>query len=210
VIRLPLEQGEHDYSIQWSEPRTTEVVERLPVVRFESFAKNIEIVTTPDERWIVWLEQRGWGPFVGWWQRVGAALIVTLVVLFLERRRTSLLWFIPFLGVITIPSAFVLLIPLALVVLTLTKERAVGRIAGGVAALAIAAALVGALGATPEMSIVGQENGPLRWFLPERLNEIPSVAIISLPTWGWKVFATLWAASAVLFVYLRTREVPSP
>lgn len=206
IIRLPLEQGEHDYRVQWSMPRTAAVIEALPSVKFESTVKNIEIVAASDERWVVWLEQRGWGPFVGWWLRVGAVFVATLLVFLIERKVTSLLWCIPFLGIVTFDSVFVLLIPLAVLVLTLVKERTVQRAAFGVALFAVVAAFVGVLGTPPDMSIMGQEHGSLRWFIPEKTNEIPSVTITSLPRWVWQLFVALWAALAGLFVYVRLRS----
>lgn len=204
VLHLPLDDGEHLYRLQWKMPRKQGPIERLPQVTLQSPAKNIEVVTNQVGRWTLWLEQRGWSPFLSWWADLAIALGATLVAVLIERRRSSILWFLPIAGALFMDSYFIFLLAVGLLGVTYLKSSRVRDVAAAITAFILFVILVDAFTSTlPSIFASGERYS---WQILERGNEIPSIMILSLPPWSWKIVLFSWALLAALFLKLRYRE----
>jgi hypothetical protein len=204
------------FSITLREPREAGAVLRMPAFDLGLPAANIDLqATLPEQRWLLAAFGPPVGPAVLYWGELVVALVLAfLLTLALTRCGWTSLrlhhWFLLVLGFSTFSWMALALIAFWLIALD-WRQRAdlapwktwpfnsvqLGLVLLSLAALACLIAVIpnGLLG-MPDMGVAGHgsSGNQLNWFADQsQASSLPTVTIISLPMWVYRVAMLAWA-----------------
>jgi hypothetical protein len=214
-LRLTIGQGSQPVLVRWHENRGMGIAYTLPRVGVGGgFANVTATVAIPESRWLLFSSGPPWGPAVLFW---GYLLFVSVVALLLARipgsPLSSLQWWLLSLGLTQISVTAAALVVGLFFVLAWRGRSPLGNplvhdvlqvviVVWAVLALdGLKNAIETGLVLRPEMQVAGGGSTPtlLRWYT-DRVSELsPSVHILSLPLWVYRIvmFAwSLWLASS--------------
>lgn len=211
-LKLPLAPGEHTHQIVWNSREGLKVWLRSPTIDLRQPAVNITTAyELPLSRWLLWVWGPRSGPALLFW---GVVLVLLLTAYALSRSKLTSLsllqWFLLGLGISQLhvlagvavvawfglvalrgrlepqhlQRAWFILLQLAIVVLTL------------VFAVLLMAVLYTGLVAMPNLYLLNASdfNGlSLSWYQDRIDGVLPSVLMVSLPFWVYRVMMLLWA-----------------
>ncbi len=209
-LRVTLQPGSQTVRVTWQEPRGLGASFTPSKVELGADAVNARVeVELPHDRWLLWASGPSWGAAVLFWPYL---IIVLLVAVLLARTRRSgvpaqnlaLLG----LGLTQIP-AWAAMIVVGWFFAFEHRRRSTGLAAGwfDLRQLALAFYTLVALGCLygavhagllldPEMEVFTPGGGGSRhldWYTDRVGGAMPSVWVLSLPLWIWRVVMLAWA-----------------
>ena len=208
---VPLRPGEQTIAVGWKtnvalEARTRGEEVRLPV---ES-ANMASVITTPDDRWVLWTDGPRRGPAVRFWGILVCSLLAALALgrIALSPLRT-IEWMLLGIGLTQVPLPAALVVIGWLFLLAWRGRDAAQRLGAAsyhLLQIAILALTVAALGilivavgqgllGNPEMFISGNGSSRtiLRWYQARSEALLPRPGCWSISIWWFRFFMLLWA-----------------
>lgn len=210
VVLLPVQSGNHQYSIDWKTEQGVSMLYRPSAVSFNQNAVNARtVMQLPDNRWTLWLGGPSIGTTVTFWSvLIGvilAAAVISKVPGFALSTRDAVILAAGASLVDLKVLVFVGIWFFAIWLKSRTKEEIarpwlyrLGQVVlCGVTLLVLyflVRTIVAALTNDPNMYIVGSNytNGWFTWFSDEVSGALPSPWILSVPLWVYLVLILAW------------------
>ena len=210
VVLLPVQPGNHRYTLDWTTNRGISVAYRPPAASFSQPAVNSSTdVQLPENRWILWLSGSSLGTTVAFWSvLVGvvlAAVVISQIPSFALSTRDAVILAAGASLVDLKMLVYVGVWFLAIWFKSRTKEeitrpwiyRLGQLVLTGITLLVLyvlASTIVAALTNDPNMYIVSASyfNDWFTWFSDEITGEVPSPWILSVPMWVYFVLILAW------------------
>jgi hypothetical protein len=208
-LRFTLGPGAHQADVHWQEPDGMAMVETIPPVDLHLRASNVRIsVNVPSDRWLLWADGPDWGPAILFW---GYLALVVLLALALGRTAHSPLrtyqWLLLGLGLTQIPAPAALCVVMWFFAMSLrARMPEQSRWPHNLMQIALAWFTLGALGCLygavhtglllePEMQVAGAGSygSLLHWYIDQTDGALPSVTVVSVPLWVWRLLMLLWS-----------------
>ena len=210
VVLLPVETGNHLYTLNWTTDRGVSVAYSPPSASFNQPAINTSTdVQLSESRWILWLAGSSFGTTVAFWSvLVGvllAAVVISKIPSFALSTRDAV---ILTAGASLVDLKMLLFVGiwfLAIWFKSRTKEeinrpwlyRLGQLVLTGITLLVLyvlVSTIVAALTNDPNMYIVGAKylDDWFTWFSDEISGEVPSPWILSFPMWVYFVLILAW------------------
>ncbi|NLF26008.1 MAG: hypothetical protein GX589_10185 [Deltaproteobacteria bacterium] len=221
LLMLPLESGSNELKVEFSLPQARGWRQQVPPIEFAGKATNARvIIQVPPQRWILWADQKGWGPAVLFWSKLTVVLLLAAVLGFIKLGGLgAVTWVLLGLGTVMLPVAAVAVPVLWFAAMQYRRESPFeGRtsfnlcqLCLGVLTLVFVLVLFAAarkgLVLYPEMQVSGggSSNQALQWYHDFVEKALPQPWIISAPIWIWRVLMLGWAfwAAISLLKWLR-------
>jgi len=201
--------GRHSWVIDWRSTGGTSLVARVPSITQAAPASNLHLsLRLPEDRWVLWVIQRGIGPTVLYW---GELLVFVVAAWLLGRSRLTPLpardWLLLGLGLSTFSWSVLALFVFFVAVFEWRSRQGtpddarrfqlqqIGCAGLAVCALvAVVAAVPRGLLAHPDMRIEPYTGpGTLSWFVDQSAERLPSPGAISVSLWWYKFAMLAWA-----------------
>jgi hypothetical protein len=208
-LRVTVPTGSHSVAVRWQQPRGLRVGYALPLVGLPGAAVNVsQHLTLPPSRWLLLAWGPAWGPAVLFWPYLVFLLAVSWGLGRVPASPlTSGQWLLLGLGLSQIPALAALVVAGFVFALAVRRERPPqGAGAFDLAQLGLAAwALVSlvvlyvaihrGLLFPPDMQVAGNgsTDRALVWYADRVSGATPSVGVVSLPLWVYRVAMLAWA-----------------
>jgi hypothetical protein len=208
-VGFTLEPGTHSVHLEWQEASALGFVEHSPHVKLDGHAVNVRsAVNVPSDRWLLWASGPSWGPAILFWGRV--VLVLFLGFLLGRTRLTPLRaweWMLLGIGMTQIDVALAVIVIGWFFVMQQRERMPTLRwwqhnlIQLGLAFWTLVAlgglydAVHQGLLMQPNMQVAGagSTQETLRWYSDRVSDVLPTVSIVSLPLWVWRVLMLAWA-----------------
>lgn len=220
VVLLPVQPGNHEYSIDWITEHGVSLLYKPPKVSFNQNAVNAHtVIQFPDSRWTVWLAGSSLGTTVAFWSVLIGVLFITVAIskipgFALSTRDAVILT----IGATLVQLSMLVFVGIWFLAMWL-KSRAKEEITrpwlyrtgqvllGGITLLLLYVLLntiVAALTNDPNMYITGllSSNHIFAWFSDEIAGVVPTPWVLSFPIWFYFVLILVWSMWLV-FALLR-------
>ena len=208
-LRFTLGPGSHQANVHWQEPEGMATIERVQAVNLHLRASNVRVsVNVPSDRWLLWASGPDWGPAILFW---GYLALVVLLALALGRIALTPLrthqWLLLGLGLTQIPAPAALCVVIWFFVMSFrARMPEQSRWVHNLLQIALGWFTIGALGCLygavhtglllePEMQVAGAGSygSLLHWYVDQTDGALPSVTIVSVPLWVWRLLMLLWS-----------------
>ena len=215
-LTLPVLPGEQTFLVSLRELREMDTLITMPAFNLGLPTANIELkAELPEQRWLLAAFGPSVGPAVLYWGELAVALVLALLLtLFLARHGGSALrfhhWFLLVLGFSTF--SWVALAVVAFWLIALDWRRRAGAMLHWrvlsfyavqfglmlltvVALVCLVAVIPKSLLGMPDMGVIGHGSfgNRLLWFADQSEGALPTVTLLSLPLWVYRVTMLLWA-----------------
>jgi hypothetical protein len=209
-LALPLQPGEHRYSLAWQQDGGAKLVTRPGALVLGAPASNVStVIALPQSRWVLFATGGGVGPAILYWAEL--AVFVVLAVLLGRIRRTPLAtheWLLVGLGLSTFSWSVLLLFAAWVFALEWRKSWQAqvapwvfNAVQAGLALLTLCAlgslvsAIPNGLLGTPDMRIdgAGSSAESLAWFHDRIRDALPQPVVFSVSIWFYKAAMLAWA-----------------
>ncbi len=217
ILSIPLKPGAQQVAIDWRAPGEIGTRYTTPSVDVGTESVNAEVeVEFPSSRWILFASRRQAGPAVLFWSFLVVAILVATVLGRIPWTPLGIRhWALLGVGMTQAELVIAMLVPAWLLVLgwrKRTPDLSPARFDLRQVAIAILTlvALVGlfesvrqGLLGRPDMQITGNGSAgsTLRWFIDRADPALPTLSIVSVPIWLYRVLMlawALWLASALV------------
>ncbi|WIO74954.1 TonB-dependent receptor plug domain-containing protein [Porticoccaceae bacterium LTM1] len=209
ILEVPLKPGESNFKISWQQPQGVEFSYQSPAVDLQMPSVNGNTkIEFPENRWVLWLSGPSMGPAVMFW---GLILVLVMIGWGLGRSQYTPLkswqWILLLIGLSQAPLTggimvviwllglawlhkqprpvnwLCLLYQIAMVVLTI------------IALTSLYAGIAQGLLDSPQMQIAGNDSYwyDFNWYADRVEGVLPTVSVISVPIWVYRVLTLLWA-----------------
>ena len=215
-LTLPVSPGEQSFTVKLRDTRDVGVATRLPVFDLGLPVANIDIAAElSEQRWLLASFGPSVGPAVLYWGElvVAVALAALLSVLLVRRGWTSVRfhqWLLLVLGFSTFSWVVLAVVVFWLVALDWRHRRGAAPnwsalrfntvqlalvVLSFVALLCLISAIPSGLLGVPDMGVVGHHSygKKLLWFVDQSEGTTPTVLLVSLPMWVYRVAMLVWA-----------------
>jgi len=224
ILTLPVSPGAQTFSVSLRELREVSTLMSMPLFDLRLPVANIDVkAELPEKRWLLASSGPAVGPAVLYWGELAVALVLAfLLTFFLARRGWASLgfhhWFLLVLGFSTFSWVALAVVAFWLIALE-WRQRAgamldwkwwsfyslqLGLVLLSIVALVCLVAVIpSSLLGMPDMGVVGYGSygNRLLWFADQSDGPLPTVTLISLPIWAYRVAIlvwSLWLAQALL------------
>lgn len=215
TLSLPLAPQAQEYVIDWRMPWTLSSLMKLPgttPLMLGASATNVTLkVHLLQDRWILlaWGSGSGIGPVILFW---GELLLVGIVAFLLGKYNVASIrfstWLLLGLGLLSLPLVIMCIPPVWLWLISYRQSKAPQtrlwfnglQVLLVLMTLATIGALYGAVGGglvgNPDMMISGggSTNWILNWYYDATTTELPTLQILAVPIWVWRVFMFAWSS----------------
>lgn len=208
LVDVSLSPGAHEVFLEWESNDPWQTTFRTPKIGLNHEGVNAHIVIkgATDSRWILWLDGSSWGPHIFFWKYV---VLILLIAFGLSRIPKSPLRFLEWallgLGLVQLPALAMWIVPAWFFFMAQRKELTalssgahvlmqiifLGLTLG--ALITLYACIHMGLLVQPDMNILPYSYEGLTWYMDRFKNFLPTVFIISVPTWVYKTLMFIWS-----------------